>query len=239
MKVLVVIPAYNEELNLKSVVKDIKTNTNYDYIIVNDCSKDKTLELCKKEKFNCLSLPVNYGLASAVQVGFKYALKNDYDVVIQFDGDGQHEAKYLEKLVKEIENGNDVVIGSRFVETKKPYSARMIGSRLISFLIRVTTGKKITDPTSGFRAYAKDIIPEYANNINYPPEPDSKIYKCHDYNNYVLEIKEKPRKKKIKEVQVTMKERKFGESYLNRLKSIEYMLRVCVSILFIQIFRKR
>lgn len=103
MKVLVVIPAYNEELNLKSVVKDIKTNTNYDYIIVNDCSKDKTLELCKKEKFNYLSLPVNYGLASAVQVGFKYALKNDYDVVIQFDGDGQHEAKYLEKLVKEIE----------------------------------------------------------------------------------------------------------------------------------------
>ena len=176
MKVLVVIPAYNEELNLKSVVKDIKTNTNYDYIIVNDCSKDKTLELCKKEKFNYLSLPVNYWLASAVQVGFKYALKNDYDVVIQFDGDGQHEAKYLEKLVKEIENGNDVVIGSRFVETKKPYSARMIGSRLISFLIRVTTGKKITDPTSGFRAYAKDIIPEYANNINYPPEPDCLVY---------------------------------------------------------------
>lgn len=226
MRVLVVIPAYNEELNLKSVIKDIKKNTTYDYIVINDCSKDRTLELCKKEGFNYLSLPVNYGLASAVQLGFKYALKNSYDVVVQFDGDGQHEAKYLKDLVKEIEKGSDVVIGSRFIENKKPYSLRMIGSRLISLLIRITTNKKITDPTSGFRAYGKNIIPEYANNINYPPEPDCLVYLLN-------------RKKKIKEVQVTMKERKFGESYLNSFKSIEYMLRMCISILFIQIFRKR
>lgn len=226
MKVLVVIPAYNEELNLKQVIKDINKNTNYDYVIINDCSKDKTLELCKKEKFNYLSLPVNYGLASAVQLGFKYALKNDYDVVIQFDGDGQHEAKYLKKLVGSIENGNNVVIGSRFIENKKPFSTRMIGSRLISLLIKITTGKKVTDPTSGFRAYSKEIIPEYANNINYPPEPDCLAYLL-------------KRKMKIEEVQVTMKEREFGESYLNSIKSIEYMLRTCVSILFIQVFRKR
>ena len=176
MKVLAIIPAYNEELNLKKVVEDIKKNTEYDYVIINDCSNDNTLELCKKEKFNYLSLPVNYGLTSAVQLGFKYALKHNYDVAIQFDGDGQHDAKYLKKIVDEIKNGNDVVIGSRFVDQKKPFSSRMIGSRLLSFLIRITTGEKITDPTSGLRAYAKTVIPEYANNINYPPEPDCLVY---------------------------------------------------------------
>lgn len=226
MKVLIVIPAYNEELNLKNVVDDIKKNTNYDYIIINDCSKDNTLELCKKENYNYLTLPVNYGLASAVQLGFKYGHKKNYDVIIQFDGDGQHEAKFLKNMVKEIKNGNNVVIGSRFVNEKKPFSTRMVGSRLISFLIKITTGKTVKDPTSGLRAYSKDIIPEYANNINYPPEPDCLVY--------LLKTK-----RKIKEVQVTMKERKFGESYLNKIKSIEYMIRMCISILFIQIFRKR
>lgn len=226
MKVLIVIPAYNEELNLKNVINDVNKNTDYDYIVINDCSKDKTLELCKKEKYNYLSLPVNYGLASAVQLGFKYAILNDYDVVIQFDGDGQHEAKYLKRMVDEIKKGSNVVIGSRFVSEKKPFSVRMIGSRLISFLIKITTGKTIKDPTSGLRAYSKDVIPEYANNINYPPEPDCLVHLLKS-------------KREIKEIQVTMREREFGESYLNKIKSIEYMLRMCISILFIQVFRKR
>ncbi len=226
MKVLLIVPAYNEEKNLKSVVKDIKDNTDYDYVIINDCSKDNTLSLCQKEKYNYLSLPVNYGLTSAVQLGFKYAHENNYDVAIQFDGDGQHQAKYLKNMVQEIENGNDVVIGSRFVNTKKPFSLRMVGNSLISFLIRITTGKKIVDPTSGLRAYSKRIIPEFANNINYPPEPDSLVYLL-------------KRKMKVKEVKVEMKEREFGESYLTAFKSIQYMLRICISILFIQIFRKR
>lgn len=226
MKVLLIVPAYNEEKNLKSVVKDIKDNTDYDYVIINDCSKDNTLSLCQKEKYNYLSLPVNYGLTSAVQLGFKYAHENNYDVAIQFDGDGQHQAKYLKNMVQEIENGNDVVIGSRFVNAKKPFSLRMVGNSLISFLIRMTTGKKIVDPTSGLRAYSKRIIPEFANNINYPPEPDSLVYLL-------------KRKMKVKEVKVEMKEREFGESYLTAFKSIQYMLRICISILFIQIFRKR
>ena len=226
MKVLLIVPAYNEEKNLKSVVKDIKDNTDYDYVIINDCSKDNTLSLCQKEKYNYLSLPVNYGLTSAVQLGFKYAHENNYDVAIQFDGDGQHQAKYLKNMVQEIENGNDVVIGSRFVNAKKPFSLRMVGNSLISFLIRMTTGKKIVDPTSGLRAYSKRIIPEFANNINYPPEPDSLVYLL-------------KRKMKVKEVKVEMKEREFGESYLTAFKSIQYMLRICISILFIQNFRKR
>ncbi len=226
MKTLIVIPAYNESLNLKKVVDDIKSNSDFDYLIINDCSTDDTINLCKKMKYNYISLPVNYGLSSAVQLGFKYALKNDYDVVIQFDGDGQHNAKYLNKLVEEIKKGNDVVIGSRYINEKKPMTIRMIGSRIISFLIRITTNKKIIDPTSGFRAYSKKLIPEFANNINYPPEPDCLVYLL-------------KRKFKIKEIPVKMNEREFGESYLNAFSSIEYMFRMCISILFIQLFRKR
>lgn len=226
MKALIVVPAYNEELNLKRVVDDIKKNCKYDYIIVNDCSKDNTEELCIKNNYNYISLPINYGLSSVVQLGFKYALINNYDAVIQFDGDGQHHAKYINKLVKELEKGNDIVIGSRFVDKKKPYSLRMIGSRIISFLIKITTGKKITDPTSGFRIYSKKLIPEFANYINYPPEPDCLVYLLR-------------RKFKIKEIQVEMSEREYGTSYLNTFKSFEYMLRICISILFIQLFRRK
>lgn len=226
MKALIVVPAYNEELNLKRVVDDIKKNCKYDYIIVNDCSKDNTEELCIKNNYNYISLPINYGLSSVVQLGFKYALINNYDAVIQFDGDGQHHAKYINKLVKELEKGNDIVIGSRFVDKKKPYSLRMIGSRIISFLIKITTGKTITDPTSGFRIYSKKLIPEFANYINYPPEPDCLVYLLR-------------RKFKIKEIQVEMSEREYGTSYLNTFKSFEYMLRICISILFIQLFRRK
>ena len=98
MNVLIVVPAYNEELNLKKVVKDIEKNCEYDYIIINDCSSDNTEQLCINNNFNYLSLPINYGLSSVVQLGFKYALMNDYDAVVQFDGDGQHHAKYINFL---------------------------------------------------------------------------------------------------------------------------------------------
>lgn len=226
MKVLIIVPAYNEAENIVKTVNDITTNTNYDYVVINDCSKDNTLEICKENNFNYISLPINYGLTSGVQIGLKYGILNDYDVAIQFDGDGQHQARYLESMVKEIENGNDIVIGSRFVTEKKPWTARMAGSRVLSTLIKLVTGKKINDPTSGMRAFNKEIMQEYAFNMNYPPEPDTLVYMlC--------------KKKKIKEVQVEMSDREFGESYLNPIRSITYMLEMIVSILFIQIFRKR
>ena len=159
MKVLIIIPAYNEALNIEKTISDITTNTNYDYIIINDCSKDNTLEVCQKNGYHVLSLPVNYGLTSGIQLGMKYAYQNGYDVAIQFDGDGQHQAKYLKDLVQEIEKENaDIAIGSRFLEEKKPFSMRMLGSRLISLAIRLTTFKKITDPTSGMRAYDRQAI---------------------------------------------------------------------------------
>lgn len=222
MKVLLIIPAYNEALNIEKTVKDVTSNTNYDYIIVNDCSKDNTKEVCERNNFHMLSLPVNYGLTSGIQAGMKYAYQKGYDIAIQFDGDGQHQAKYLKDLVKEIEEGNcDVAIGSRFANQKKPHSLRMLGSNLISFCIKITTWKKIKDTTSGMRAYNKQAIEEFVKNKSLTPEPDTLVYLI-------------KRGMKIKEVQVEMSDREFGESYLKPLKAIEYMFNMIFSILFIR-----
>ena len=222
MKKLIVIPAYNEAQNIEKTIEDITDNTNYDYVIINDSSKDSTKEICKKNNYNIMSLPINYGLTSAIQLGMKYALKKGYDIVIQFDGDGQHQGKYICELVTEIEKGSyDVVIGSRYVTEKKPKSLRMIGSRLISCGIKLTTGKTIKDPTSGMRAYNKRIIDEFNNNASLSPEPDTLVY-----------LLKKGRK--IKEIQVSMNEREYGESYLTPFKSIEYMITMFFMIIFIR-----
>lgn len=228
MKVLIIIPAYNEALNIEKTIKDVKKNANqYDYLIINDCSKDNTKEICEKNKFNVISLPVNYGLTSGIQIGMKYALANDYDIAIQFDGDGQHQAKYLKSLVKEIEKDNcDVAIGSRFVTQKKPFSIRMLGSNIIQLAIKLVTWKKITDPTSGMRAFNKQAIKEFATNASLTPEPDTLVYMM-------------KKGMKVKEVQVEMSEREFGESYFNAFKSMEYMLSIMFSIVFIRAFTRK
>ncbi|MDB7979970.1 glycosyltransferase family 2 protein [Faecalicoccus pleomorphus] len=227
MKVLVVIPAYNEEGNIVNTVHDLERNSpGVDYIVVNDGSKDHTLDILKQHKMRYIDGFCNLGLFGAVQTGFKYAVMNDYDVVIQFDGDGQHSAVYIESMVQEIKEGYDIVIGSRFVNNKKPFTARMLGSRLISLAIKIVTGKKINDPTSGFRAYNRECIRDYAFDMNNPPEPDTLVYML-------------KKGRRIKEVQVEMKEREFGESYLNLTNSIKYMSRMVISIFLIQPFRKR
>lgn len=226
LRTLVVIPAYNEALNIEKTVTDIKENAaDVDYIIINDGSKDNTLEVIANNHYNYIDGFCNLGLFGAVQTGFKLALKDDYDIVIQFDGDGQHSAKYISEMIKEIENGNDIVIGSRFVSEKKPFTARMIGSRLIALAIKIMTGVTITDPTSGFRAYGRSCIKEYATEMNNPPEPDTLVYMLR-------------KKRKIKEIQVIMQDREFGESYLNLGNTIKYMSRMLVSIFLIQPFRK-
>lgn len=227
MKVLIIIPAYNEELNIEKTVNDVKNNTEYDYVVVNDCSKDNTKKVCEKNKFNMISLPVNYGLTSGIQIGMKYAYENNYDIAIQFDGDGQHQAKYLKDLVEKIEKENcDIAIGSRFEKEKKPHSMRMLGSNIIQFAIKLVTGKRITDPTSGMRAYNKKAIKEFITNTSLTPEPDTIVYMIKKGLN-------------VQEVQVEMKEREFGESYLNTFKSIEYMLSMMFSIVFIRAFTKK
>ncbi len=149
MKLLLIIPAYNEEENIERVVENIKTNySQYDYVVINDGSKDNTSKICHEKGYNIIDLPVNLGLAGAFQTGMKYAYYNNYDYALQFDADGQHKPEYINALYEEIVKGYDIVIGSRFVIERKPFSARMLGNRLISCAIKITTRKKITDPTS-------------------------------------------------------------------------------------------
>lgn len=227
MKILVVIPAYNEEANIERVVKNLIDNyPQYDYVVVNDGSKDQTAEICKKNHFNLLDQPINLGLAGAFQTGMKYAYKMGYDAAIQFDGDGQHRPEYIEKMVAEIQNGMDIVIGSRFVSEQKPSSLRMLGSNIIESMIKITTGNTIKDPTSGMRMYNKKIIKLLAENLNMGPEPDTISYLMKSGA-------------KVKEIQVHMDERIAGESYLTLSRSIKYMLTMSVSILLISFFRKK
>lgn len=227
-KVLIIIPAYNEEENIVRVVSDLeKEYFYYDYVVVNDGSKDNTAKLCKQHGYNMIDLPVNLGLAGGFQAGMKYALYNGYDYALQFDGDGQHSPEYVSDMLEMAEKEKcDIVIGSRFVKEKKPFAMRMIGSRIISFFVFITTGKKVKDPTSGMRLFNKRMIKILANNMNFGPEPDTLAYliRCNA---------------KVGECQVYMRDRIAGESYLNPINSIKYMFRICSSILFMQWFRKR
>ena len=226
-KLLILIPAYNEAEKNERVVDNIEKNySQYDYIVVNDGSKDKTYDICVKKGYKVIDLPINLGLAGGFQAGVKYAYRKGYDYVIQFDADGQHLPEYIEPMIEEIEKGYDIVIGSRFVEKKKPFSARMMGSRMISLAIKITTGKRINDPTSGMRLYDRKCMREYAQEVNYGPEPDTISYLIKNGA-------------KISEIQVDMEERIAGTSYLNFAKSISYMFRMLMSIMVIQLFRKR
>lgn len=222
------IPAYNEELNIERVVNNLIENyPQYDYVVINDGSKDDTAKICREKGFHLIDLPINLGLSGAVQAGMRYAWQNGYDAAIQIDGDGQHRPEFIEKLAEELDKDNaQIVIGSRFVTQKKPHSLRMLGSNVISAFIKLSTGFRLNDPTSGMRMFNRDIIKEFALNINYGPEPDTISYL----------IKKGVR---VKEVQVQMDERVAGESYLNITRSMKYMILMSFSILFIQGFRKR
>ena len=227
MKCLVIIPAYNEEENIVRVVENLKNNyPMYDYIVINDGSSDSTAKICRKNGYELLDLPVNLGLAGAFQTGLKYAYRNGYDYAIQFDADGQHRPEFIGPMLDKIQEGYDIVIGSRFVTEKKPHSLRMLGSNLISMAMKLTTGRRVKDPTSGMRMFNKKMIAEFALNMNYGPEPDTVSYLLKQGAT-------------IAEVQVEMDERIAGESYLNLTKSMMYMLRMLLSILLIQNFRKR
>ena len=228
MKTLMIIPAYNEAENIERVVEHIRTHyPQYDYVVINDGSRDATAEICRENGYTLLDLPVNLGLAGAFQTGMRYAAVNGYDCAVQIDGDGQHDPAYIASMLETMErDGSDIVIGSRFYEKKKPRTARMLGSSLISFAIRLTTGQKITDPTSGMRLFSRRMIGAFAAQLNYGPEPDTI---SHLIRSGI----------KVSETQVEMHERIAGTSYLNLSRSVLYMLHMAVSILVVQPFRKK
>ena len=226
-ELLIIIPAYNEEENIEAVVTFIQQNYNqYDYIVVNDGSKDRTADICRQNGYELLNLPINLGLAGAFQAGLKYAYLKGYLYAIQFDADGQHRPEFIEPMLERIKQGYDIVIGSRFVNMKKGNSLRMVGSKMITVAIKMTTGIRVSDPTSGMRMFSRNMIKEFAQNLNYGPEPDTVSYLLKNGA-------------KISEVPVRMEERQAGESYLNLANSGKYMMKMLISILFVQNFRKR
>ncbi len=230
-KVLVIIPAYNEGENiLKTVSNLIEANKNIDYIVINDGSKDNTKEVCLENKINFIDLPANLGIGGAVQTGYLYAYRNNYDIAIQYDGDGQHNPEYLKDLIEDVEKGNDLTIGSRYISDLSEFKStkmRQTGIKILSWLIKMVTGKKIYDPTSGYRACNKKIIKLFAHNysIDYP-EPDSvtKIIKM----GY-----------KVNEIPVKMNARENGHSSIRLFDSIYYMIKVSICILSANSIEKR
>lgn len=229
IRAIAVVPAYNEQDNIISTIEDLKQNApGVDYVIINDGSSDNTLKICREKNYNVVSLPMNLGLAGAFQTGMRYAQDHDYDYAIQFDADGQHSAAFVLPMIDLAEKDNlDIVIGSRFKTQKKPKTdPRMIGSILITRMILYTTKARISDPTSGMRLFNKRMINLFANETDFSPEPDTIAHVARNGA-------------KIGEIQVDMRERTAGESYLNLSRSVAYMLRVCISILFVQWFRKK
>lgn len=227
MNPILIIPAYNEGKSIERVVRNVQENfPQYDYIVVNDGSTDNTAKVCMRNGFNFLDLPENVGLSGAFQAGMKYAYYNGYDCAVQYDGDGQHDARYIADMVDFMEQGDyDIVIGSRFVDKKKPKTLRMLGSNLISAAIKLTTRRTVKDPTSGMRLYNRRMMKRHARMYEFGPEPDTLAFLARSGA-------------KIGEVQVEMLERTAGESYLNFARSMRYMTRMCMSIFFIQWFRK-
>ena len=229
MKILIIIPAYNEAENIERVVDDLIENyPQYDYVIINDGSTDDTRKICARRGYNLLDLPINVGLSGAIKSGMRYANYYGYDYVLQLDGDGQHDPMYIRDLQACMEQtGADIVIGSRFKTERKPINSRMIGSQLITTAIFLTTkGKYIGDVTSGMRLFNKKMIKRFGYDMHYSPEPDTLAYLL---NCGV----------KIEEVQVQMHERIAGVSYLNFKSSIWYMMKMMFSIFLFQWVRKR
>ncbi len=223
MESIIIIPAYNEQDNILDVINDIEQNASgYHYMVINDGSTDKTGLILRQNHVPHINLPFNIGIGGAVQTGYKYAFEKGYDIVIQFDGDGQHKASFIPEMISILEEGNaDMVIGSRFLD-KKGYQStfiRRLGIKYFRFLIWLLSGSGVTDSTSGFRACNRKIIELFSK--NYPqdyPEPES-----------IMILKQK--KLKITEVPVEMKKRARGNSSINRSLSVYYMVKVTLAII--------
>lgn len=229
-KKIIIIPAYNESANIVKTVHNIlETTENIDYVIVNDGSTDHTRQICEEHHFNLLNLPINLGIGGAVQTGYLYACRFGYDIAVQVDGDGQHDARFLNEMADYMEkNGLDMVIGSRFIEKRGFQSSvfRRLGIAHFTWLIRLLTGKTITDPTSGLRMIGRRAMELFAE--DYPsdyPEPETIVKAL----NHGL---------KVGEIPVVMRERSGGVSSISPFKSVYYMVKVSIAIL-LECFRSK
>lgn len=230
MKVLIVIPAYNEEKNLAGLLDKLNnTCPDYDVVVINDCSKDSTADICSKNNTPVINLPVNLGIGGAVQAGYKYAFYNGYDAAVQVDGDGQHDPEYIRRLVGELEKGFNMCIGSRFINMEKDSflstPARRAGIKYFSTLIYIFTGKTVKDPTSGFRACDKKAIELFAR--DYPrdyPEPEA-----------IVNLKRQ--RLSLTEIPVIMARREGGKSSITNGKSVYYLIKVSLAIVIASFYK--
>ncbi len=223
MKVLIIIPAYNEAEGISKLIDNLEENyAQYDYAIINDGSNDQTKKLCREKGYHVLNLPINLGNGGADQTGYIYASENDYDIAVQIDGDGQHNPKYIEEMIKKMEEENaDIVIGSRFITREGFQSSvlRRAGINLLSILIKICTGKRIYDVTSGYRIVNRRFIDIFAEDYSRDyPEPEA-IVTAVMWGG------------KIIETPVVMNERESGTSSINIKKSFYYMIKVTLAIL--------
>lgn len=227
MKKLIIIPAYNESSNIKQTVMSILQDApDFDYVVINDCSLDNTLDICHQNGFNVISLPINLGIGGAVQTGYQYAEQNGYDIAVQVDGDGQHNPLFLKEMLQQmISTQSNMIIGSRFIEKQGFQSsfARRIGIKYFTWLINLLTNQVITDATSGLRMVDRQLIEYFA--TSYPddyPEPET-----------VVEVLNKGLR--VTEIPVIMNERQGGVSSISLPKSIYYMIKVSLAILFVKL----
>lgn len=221
-KVLVIIPCYNEQENIKKVIHNLQAKApQVDYIVVNDCSTDASEKVLAENGFHYLSLPVNLGIGGGVQSGYLYAVQNGYDVTVQMDGDGQHDPAYLQKVIAPVLAGEtDMCIGSRFIDKNGFQSsfARRMGINLLSGVIYALCGVKVKDVTSGYRACNAKLTQYFAHNYAQDyPEPEAIITAV--LNGY-----------KVCEAPVVMEERMGGESSISGLKSAYYMIKVTLAL---------
>ena len=220
---LVIIPAFNEAGCIVNTVNDIIENApDFDYVVINDCSRDDTYKLCLEHGFNVVNLPINSGIGAAVQTGYLYAKRYGYNYAIQVDGDGQHDATFLGTMARYMEeHGTGMLIGSRYIEKQGFQSSglRRFGIKYFTVLIKILTGKRITDPTSGMRMVGRDIIEYFAE--EYPkdyPEPETAV----------TIVK---RGWSVEEIPVVMKERQAGTSSISPKRSVYYMIKVSLACL--------
>lgn len=230
MQTLVIIPAFNEEENITETVSSlIPYLGKYHYLILNDCSNDNTKEILQEGNYNFIDLPINLGIGGAIQTGYRYAETHGYEIVVQFDGDGQYDPLFIDSLIEPILNGEaDLVIGSRFLtgEGFQSTGIRRFGIQILQSVIKICTNQVVTDSTSGFRAINNQLVTFFAKNYAQDyPEPESITAAI--VNGY-----------RIIEIPVVMKERRKGKSSITNLKSIYYMIKVSLAIMLYKVIKK-
>ncbi|MDT3705125.1 MAG: glycosyltransferase family 2 protein [Thermincola sp.] len=226
-KILIIIPAYNEELSISKVISGILQYPGIDVVVINDGSKDNTSAVARRSGADVIDLPFNLGIGGAVQTGYLYAFKNGYDIAVQCDADGQHDSGYLMRIIEPVRRGEaDMVVGSRYVQASgyKTPVARKIGMLIFAGLVSLITGQSLSDTTSGYRAVSKRVIKFFAH--NYPTDfPEVEALVLLKRNGFT-----------IKEVPVKMAHREHGVSSITPVKSIYYMIKVLLAI-FMNVLR--